>query len=86
MTVRQAQVRRSEIDRRGFVLGGLGALALAACSSGGPAPTGASVGADAVSALDDPRAPGLPEPLIDTTRLISGGPGPDGIPSVDRPR
>lgn len=38
------------------------------------------------SALFDPNDPGLPAPLIDTGRLISGGPGPEGIPAVDRPR
>ncbi|MQA85755.1 MAG: DUF3179 domain-containing protein [Streptosporangiales bacterium] len=38
------------------------------------------------SALDDPRAPGLPRPLVNVDRLISGGPPPDGIPAIDRPR
>jgi hypothetical protein len=40
----------------------------------------------APSALDDPTAEGLPKPLIDSRRLISGGPPPDGIPAIDRPR
>jgi len=29
---------------------------------------------------------GAPEPLIDLNRLLSGGPPPDGIPSVDEPK
>jgi hypothetical protein len=38
------------------------------------------------SALDDPTANGLPAPMIDMERVVSGGPPPDGIPSIDRPR
>lgn len=38
------------------------------------------------SALDDPRHPGFPEPLIDPDDLVSGGPPPDGIPPIDDPR
>jgi hypothetical protein len=38
------------------------------------------------SALDDPAAEGLPRPLVDTGRIISGGPPPDGIPAIDEPR
>jgi hypothetical protein len=34
-------------------------------------------------ALDDQR---LPEPLVDPSRVVSGGPPPDGIPPVDEPR
>jgi hypothetical protein len=37
------------------------------------------------SALDDPLADGLPEPLIEVSRILSGGPPPDGIPPVDDP-
>ena len=37
------------------------------------------------SALDEPDSPALPAPLIDLDELISGGPPPDGIPSIDRP-
>ncbi len=33
--------------------------------------------------LDDPM---LPTPLVDPARVVSGGPGPDGIPPVDEPR
>jgi Protein of unknown function (DUF3179) len=38
------------------------------------------------SALEDPNTRGLPAPLVDADRLISGGPPPDGIPAVDRPK
>jgi hypothetical protein len=38
------------------------------------------------SALDDPTAPGLPRPLVDMRRVVSGGPPPDGIPAIDEPR
>lgn len=41
---------------------------------------------DVVSALDNPNHPDLPDPLIDTSRIISGGPPPDGIPPIDVPR
>lgn len=41
---------------------------------------------DVTSALDDPSAEGLPAPLVDETRLVSGGPPPDGIPALDDPR
>ncbi len=34
------------------------------------------------SALDNPRAKGLPEPLVDPARIIEGGPPPDGIPAL----
>ncbi|GAB3038293.1 hypothetical protein GCM10011376_35620 [Nocardioides flavus (ex Wang et al. 2016)] len=37
------------------------------------------------SALDDPTNPDFPEPLIDLDDLLSGGPPPDGIPSIDYP-
>ncbi len=39
-----------------------------------------------LSALDDPAAPGLPEPLVDPSEIISGGPPPDGIPPIDDPQ
>ncbi len=75
------------------------ALVLVSCGSAGdsagPATGGrASVPAeqatgsaveDVPSALDDPADPELPAPLVDVDRLISGGPPPDGIPSIDRP-
>ncbi len=37
------------------------------------------------SALDDPRHPAFPDPLIDLDDLLPGGPPPDGIPSIDYP-
>ncbi|MDZ7734687.1 MAG: DUF3179 domain-containing protein [Acidimicrobiia bacterium] len=48
--------------------------------AGAPAAT-----VDAPSALDDPTADGLPEPLVDPAELRSGGPPPDGIPPIDEP-
>jgi Protein of unknown function (DUF3179) len=41
---------------------------------------------DVPSALDDPNDDSFPEPLIDTAELLSGGPPPDGIPAIDRPK
>lgn len=38
------------------------------------------------SALDDPRNPAFPEPLVDLSAIRSGGPPPDGIPPIDEPR
>jgi len=37
------------------------------------------------SALDDPSSSAFPQPLIDARDLVSGGPPPDGIPSIDDP-
>lgn len=37
------------------------------------------------SALDDMTHPALPVPLLDPSEIISGGPPPDGIPSIDSP-
>jgi hypothetical protein len=37
------------------------------------------------SALDDPRADAFPDPIVDPTQIISGGPPPDGIPPIDDP-
>lgn len=69
--------------------------------AGAPAPTGGtgspvapvelpqarnSPSEEVPSALDDPTADGLPGPLVDVDRLIPGGPPPDGIPAIDRPR
>jgi hypothetical protein len=41
---------------------------------------------DVPSALDDPRQDGFPEPLVDPDEVRSGGPPPDGIPSIDEPK
>ena len=38
------------------------------------------------SALDDPRSPAFPDPLVPVAEIISGGPPPDGIPPIDDPR
>ncbi len=38
------------------------------------------------SALRDPGSSALPPPIIDLLGLRSGGPPPDGIPSIDEPR
>ncbi|MCA1783251.1 MAG: DUF3179 domain-containing protein [Dermatophilaceae bacterium] len=75
----------------------LAALVLSACTgtsstppSESPAPTAASVTGgpreDVPSALTDLGNPELPAPLVDTDRIISGGPPPDGIPPIDAPR
>jgi hypothetical protein len=63
----------------------------AACSPGPQAPPPAPsedsrTTVDMPSALDDPRHPGFPEPLIDPDDLVSGGPPPDGIPPIDDPK
>lgn len=41
---------------------------------------------DVPSALDDPKSSDLPDPLVDVSRLISGGPPPDGIPAIRDPK
>lgn len=40
---------------------------------------------DVPSALADPDDPVFSEPLVDVDELMSGGPPPDGIPSIDEP-
>ncbi len=87
--------------RRVTGLVALVAVLATACASGpgpaattgrqAPAPRGvtqvqASPEDVAISALDDPAADGLPKPLIDPAEILSGGPPPDGIPSIDDPR
>ena len=66
--------------------GGAGARAVnqRAASSTAVSETPATV--EGPSALDAPNHPSLPEPLIDTADLVSGGPPPDGIPAIDDPR
>jgi len=38
------------------------------------------------SALSDQDNDDFPEPLVDTSRIISGGPPPDGIPPINEPK
>lgn len=38
------------------------------------------------SALDNPTDEGFPAPFLDPAELLSGGPPPDGIPSIDEPK
>jgi hypothetical protein len=76
--------------RRAWTLAAASLLMLSACTagntmSGGSGTTG-TPSLEAPSALDDPTAEGLPEPLIDVNQLRSGGPPPDGIPAIDDPR
>jgi hypothetical protein len=66
------------------------ALALAACASDPPPSPTAEGSPDrpadgAITALLDPDHPDLPTPNSDTSQIISGGPPPDGIPSIDAP-
>jgi hypothetical protein len=41
---------------------------------------------DVPSGLRSPEDPSHPEPLVDSARVRSGGPPPDGIPPIDDPR
>ncbi len=41
---------------------------------------------DVPSALENPSNAAFPPPLIELDDLVSGGPPPDGIPPIDRPR
>jgi len=76
------------------------AVVLAGCSTGGndtmpvDVPTAApspvrqvpdSPREDVPSALDHPDDERLPDPLVDVSRLVNGGPPPDGIPALDTP-
>lgn len=88
--------------RRWAPLLSLLAIAVAACGGGGDGATGraedsaveavsveqvaASPREDVPSALDNPDDDALPEPLINTAEIISGGPPPDGIPPIDDPK
>ncbi len=49
-------------------------------------PPGVALDGDVPSALEDPDNAAFPEPLIDLDDLQAGGPPPDGIPPIDRPR
>ena len=76
------------------------AVAVAACSAPRNAPSDQAPGSEDValaqvaagpaedvpSALDDMYDPRLPKPLLDPGKILSGGPPPDGIPPVDKPR
>ncbi|QYJ05693.1 DUF3179 domain-containing protein [Nocardioides panacisoli] len=75
-------------DARGLLA--LAALFLSAC---GGATTERGVGhasggprLDVPSALVERTHPSFPDPLIDVVDLVAGGPPPDGIPPIDRPR
>jgi hypothetical protein len=60
-------------------------LVVASCSAPGfEAPTfdRAGVLPDGPSALLTPDHPDLPDPAVDPDDLVSGGPPPDGIPSI----
>ena len=46
----------------------------------------ASPAEDVPSALDNRTEESFPDPLVDLGRIISGGPPPDGIPSIDEPK
>jgi hypothetical protein len=64
-------------------------LVVASCSAPGfEAPTfdRAGVLPDGPSALLTPDHPDLPDPAVHPDDLVSGGPPPDGIPSIDQPR
>ncbi|MBD8870422.1 DUF3179 domain-containing protein [Nocardioides donggukensis] len=54
-------------------------------ATGGDVASRADAGSGTASALDDPSDPSFPDPLIDLDDLLSGGPPPDGIPSIDEP-
>ncbi|MGV8964641.1 MAG: DUF3179 domain-containing protein [Cellulomonas sp.] len=79
-----------------YVAVGVGAMMLVSACAGPasppppatpPAPVvNGSPREDVLSALRDGLdQPGLPAPLVDATELVSGGPPPDGIPSLDQP-
>jgi len=62
---------------------------LGACGGDQASPdsaTGAAGEGDVPSALEEPANPAFPDPLIDLEHLVSGGPPPDGIPSIDEPK
>lgn len=89
------------MSRRGAALLAAGVLLLAACggsagegSSAAPGSTGSvaleeisgSSREDVPSALEDIDDPALPDAVVDTAEVVSGGPPPDGIPPIDEPR
>jgi len=48
--------------------------------------SGAGLLPDGPSALSNPFDSAFPDPLVDPTQIVSGGPPPDGIPPIDAPR
>jgi hypothetical protein len=61
----------------------------ATCAGPDPTPLpqqAATAREDLPSALGSPDGPGLPPPVVDPAELLSGGPPPDGIPSIDDPK
>ena len=60
-----------------------GAGSTAAFSVAQVASSPRKAGPSALRDLSDPR---LPRPLVDAREIIAGGPPPDGIPALDRPR
>lgn len=72
-------------------------LASACAGPGGPggppAPSGSTRAVDGSAREGVPSAlrqaidhPSLPKPLVDPSEVSSGGPPPDGIPAVDKPK
>lgn len=65
-------------------------LLVAACATDttGDGPGESAEGQDGSppSALQDMDHPDFPDPLVDTSEVISGGPSPDGIPPIDDPK
>ena len=84
--------------RRGLAVTVVLALGAAACADGGNGASGgrrssatvhqvaSSSREEGLSALEDIDDPRLPRPLVDPGEIVPGGPPPDGIPPVDRPR
>ena len=84
--------------RRGLAVAALLALGAAACADGGDEADGhrrpsvtvrevaASPREQGPSALEDIDDPRLPRPLVPPDEIVPGGPPPDGIPPIDRPR
>ena len=73
-------------------LGAAVVLTMSACGTGPESSPGsrasdrdATAPLGGASALDDPRDPSFPEPLLEVDDLLSGGPPPDGIPALDDP-
>ena len=60
-------------------------LLTAACGTDSKSSPGDRANLEGPSALDDPRDPAFPDPLIDLDALVAGGPPPDGIPPIDDP-